>query len=503
MTIERSFISARRVAPAIAALGLIAAWCLSAAPAHAQLGSDRYSSIVVDASTGRVLSAVNADAQRHPASLAKMMTLYMVFEALRDRRIALGEQVPVSAHAASMEPTKLGLVPGMRITVQEAILGIVTKSANDAAVALGELLGGGEDRFAQMMTLRARALGMAHTEFRNASGLPDPDQWSTARDLALLARHLLHDFPVEYRYFRTTSFRFHGRLILGHDNLLVTYPGADGIKTGFTDASGYNLVTSALHGRTRLVGVVLGEAHAAPRDMQMVALLDQGFADMGAPATTLVRREPPAPGPAMGLIATAHAATVARLRPMPPKWSVQVGAFASQPAARRAAATARRLAGSGDVAIERATAGRRVTWRAQLIGLSDAEARSTCAILPATAWPARRSALPPGRSPAVDRPRLGGSCTASIGCASWRDRITMTPLACRRRTEPSRWTAEPTHDASRSTDRRISGPCVPPGGWPPRCWTWSPPMWRQASPPTISTASATTSCWRTAPYRPR
>jgi D-alanyl-D-alanine carboxypeptidase len=357
---------------------LAAILALGTVPARAQLGSDRYSSIVVDAATGRVLSAVNPDALRHPASLTKMMTLYMVFEALRDRRISLGEQVPVSAHAASMEPTKLGLVPGTRITVQEAILGIVTKSANDAAVALGELLGGGEDRFAEMMTLRARALGMTHTEFRNASGLPNPDQWSTARDLALLGRHLLHDFPVEYRYFRTTSFRFHGRLIMGHDNLLVSYPGADGIKTGFTDASGYNLVTSAIHGNTRLVGVVLGEAHAGERDMQMEALLDQGFADMGVPNTVMARREPPS---GFGLIASAHAATVAPIRPMPPKWGIQVGAFATEPAARRAAGIAQRLTGTGDVAIERTVAGRRVTWRAQLIGLTSPEARSSCATM--------------------------------------------------------------------------------------------------------------------------
>ena len=160
----------------------IAAW--PPRPARAQIGSDRYSSIVIDAATGNVLSAVNADELRHPASLTKMMTLYMVFEALRDRRIALDQLVPVSSHAASMSPSKLGLLPGTRITVEQAILGLVTKSANDAAAALGELLGGDEERFAQMMTLRARALGMTRTVFRNASGLPDPEQVTTARDLA-------------------------------------------------------------------------------------------------------------------------------------------------------------------------------------------------------------------------------------------------------------------------------------------------------------------------------
>jgi D-alanyl-D-alanine carboxypeptidase len=355
---------------------------LAIAPAHAQLGSDRYASIVIDAATGRVLSAVNPDAERHPASLTKMMTLYMVFEALRDRRIRLDEQVPVSAHAASMEPTKLGLVPGTRITVEQAILGIVTRSANDAAVALGELLGGGEDRFANMMTLRARALGMEHTEYHNASGLPNPDQWTTARDLALLARHLLHDFPVEYRYFATTSFRFHNHLIVGHDNLLISYPGADGIKTGFTDASGYNLVTSALHGQTRLIGVVLGEAHAGPRDLQMEALLNQGFADDGGPVV-MARRDAPHRFIAanLGLIASAHAATLPPARPMPAKWSIRIGVFPSEAAARRAAATAQRLTGSGYVAVTRIAAGRHTTWRAQIIGLSVAEAHGACGIL--------------------------------------------------------------------------------------------------------------------------
>jgi D-alanyl-D-alanine carboxypeptidase len=277
-----------RLGVAVAALMLLT--ILAIAPARAQIGSDRYSSMVIDASTGRVLLGVNADEPRHPASLTKMMTLYMVFEALRDRRIALDEPVPVSPHAASMEPSKLGLVPGMHITVQEAILGIVTKSANDAAAALGEMLGGSEDRFALMMTLRARALGMTHTEYHNASGLPDPNQWTTARDLTTLARHLIQDYPTEYRYFSTPGFRFHGRIVMGHDHMLENYPGTDGIKTGYTDASGFNMVTSAVHSGVRLVGVVMGAAHAGERDLHMASLLDQGFEQMDVPSMVLARR---------------------------------------------------------------------------------------------------------------------------------------------------------------------------------------------------------------------
>ena len=249
----------------------------------AQIGSARYSSIVIDAATGQVLSAANPDAPRYPASLTKMMTLYMVFEALRDHRLSANSSLPVSWAAASVEPSKLGLRPGMHITVQEAILALVTKSANDAAVVLAESLGGSEARFAQMMTLRAHALGMEHTTFRNASGLPDPLQVTTARDMATLARRLINDFPNQYGYFSVPGFRFRGRLIPNHDNLLKSYPGADGIKTGYTEAAGHNLVTSAVRDNVRLIGVVMGAASNPERDAHMEALLDAGFERMNVP----------------------------------------------------------------------------------------------------------------------------------------------------------------------------------------------------------------------------
>ncbi len=231
------------------------------------------------------------DEQRFPASLTKMMTLYMLFEALRDRRVRLNQFVPVSAHAASMAPTKLGLVPGGRITVEQAILGLVTKSANDAAAALAELLGGDEDRFADMMTLRARALGMTHTHFQNASGLPDWNQVTSARDMAILGRRLIQDFPSYYHYFSTPYFAYGGRVIRTHQRLLKTYPGADGLKTGYTDASGFNVVTSAVRGGVRLIGVVMGASSGSERDVHMAYLLDQGFDQLGVP-TLMVRHEP-------------------------------------------------------------------------------------------------------------------------------------------------------------------------------------------------------------------
>ncbi len=298
--------SPRRLA-LFALLTLATAICVGlpkAAPA--QIGSARYSSIIVDNGTGRVMEAVNADELRFPASLTKLMTLYMAFEALRDHRIALGERVPVSAWASSMEPSKLGLVPGTYFTVSDAILAIVTKSANDAACALGELLGGDEQRFAQMMTLRARGLGMTQTTFRNASGLPNPEQTTTARDLALLAHHLITDFPEDYHYFSEPVFYFHGRMIPNHDHMLVAYDGADGLKTGYTIASGHNLVTSAVRGQIRLIGVVLGARSNAERDAHMASLLDDGFEQLGVP----VVRHAPSRFRLPSLIASADASTL-------------------------------------------------------------------------------------------------------------------------------------------------------------------------------------------------
>ena len=373
----------RSIFSRLAALALLS--CLPVlvplAHARAQIGSERYSSIIVDAATGDVLEAANPDAPRHPASLAKLMTLYMVFEALRDRRISQDELVPVSAHAASMEPSKLGLTPASRITVEQAILGLVTKSANDAASALGELLGGSEDRFAAMMTLRARALGMAHTTFTNASGLPDPDEWSTARDLATLARRLIQDFPGFYHYFSTHSFMFAGRTVFNHDRMLEAYPGADGMKTGYTEASGHNLVTSALRSGVRLIGVVLGASSNPERDAHMAALLDAGFERLDVPVerrTTVASRLP-------GLVATAHAATLAEVSPRgriaTTAWGIQVGSFPTEQAAREAAARARKTAEGGEARVEQTTLHGHPTWRAQVIGLTAAEAQSTCSAL--------------------------------------------------------------------------------------------------------------------------
>jgi D-alanyl-D-alanine carboxypeptidase len=278
-------------------------------PAAAQIGSERYAAIVVDARSGNALIAANPDERRYPASLTKMMTVYMAFEALRDGRVTLSTPVPVSYSAASMAPSKLGLAPGMNLTVEEAILALVTKSANDAAAALGEMLGGGsEDRFAQMMTLRARSLGMTRTTFRNASGLPDIDQVSTARDMAILGQRLIRDFPDRYAFFSTPHFVFRGRTHWNHNRLLNEYDGADGIKTGYVDDSGFNLVASAQREGVRLVAAVFGGRTGRERDRHMMALLDQGFASVGVSP-----RDPPVARRAMpGVMASASAATFGR-----------------------------------------------------------------------------------------------------------------------------------------------------------------------------------------------
>jgi D-alanyl-D-alanine carboxypeptidase len=359
---------------------LVAAGLLSSrifiTPAQAQIGSARYSSITVDATSGDVLEEVNADQPRHPASLTKMMTLYLTFEALRDRRISLDQAVPVSPHAASMEPSKLGLMPGTRLTVEEGILGLVTKSANDAASALAELLGGGEDRFAQMMTLRARALGMSHTTFMNASGLPNMEQWTTARDLAILGRRLINDFPSFYGYFSTPSFAWHRQIIFNHDNMLRTYPGADGLKTGYTEASGHNLVTSAVRGGVRLIGVVLGASSNSERDIHMASLLDHGFEQLDVP----IARKPMLVASHVTLISSAHAAEVTHpVHVHATNWSVQVGSFSTLAAARSAAIAARREAEAGEPRVEAVRLQRKTIWRAQLVGLTASDAQDACA----------------------------------------------------------------------------------------------------------------------------
>ena len=239
---------------------------------------EKDAAIVVDGATGKVLYDRNPDAIRYPASLTKMMTLYLLFEALEKGTIKLDTPMITSVHASEQEPTKLAMGAGAAIPVDLAIKAITVLSANDVAVVIAETLGdGSEEAFAHMMTDKAHQFGMMHTNFHNASGLPDLQQLTTARDMAILARHLAYDFPQYFHYFSVPSFTYNGRAYGNHDNLLAAFDGTDGIKTGYTQLSGFNLVTSAVRDNRHVIGVVLGGPTAAVRDREMMRLLTAVF----------------------------------------------------------------------------------------------------------------------------------------------------------------------------------------------------------------------------------
>src|SRR5690606_34433552 len=237
--------------------------------------SNRRASMVIDANTGKVLHASNADAPRHPASLTKMMTLYLVFEEIESGRLSLDSKIKMTKWGAMAPPSKLGLKEGEEISVRDAIRALVTKSANDVARAIGEHIGGTEVNFAKMMTEKARLLGMSNTTFRNASGLPDVEQVTTARDMLTLAMHLQDDFPQHYHFFSTRVFNFRGRSYRNHNALLRTYPGTDGLKTGYIRMSGFNVVTSVRRGGRHVVAALFGGKTAASRNAEMRALLNR------------------------------------------------------------------------------------------------------------------------------------------------------------------------------------------------------------------------------------
>ncbi|MFC3125696.1 serine hydrolase [Pseudoroseomonas globiformis] len=371
---------------ALAAMG--AALC-AAPEAKAQIGGSRYAAIVVDASTGREILAINADEPRYPASLTKMMTLYLAFEAMQQGRLSPTTRIPVSRHAAGQQPSKLGLRAGSTITVRDAVLALITKSANDAAAALGERLGGSEVQFGRVMTRKARELGMRSTSFRNASGLPDAQQVTTARDMAILSRALHRDFPGRYDWFSIRSFNYNGQTIHGHNRVLTEYDGADGLKTGYINASGFNIATSAERDGRRIVAVVFGGATSRERDDHVMALLDRGFsAGPGRNSDMMTASVSPR------LIATANAAPMAAPALSPPpmarpvasrtarpvsargNWGVQVGAFTDRQIATRAASSAAKSLGAARV--ERVKVKGVWYYRAQVMGLSAGAARNLC-----------------------------------------------------------------------------------------------------------------------------
>ena len=246
--------------------------------------AEKYAAIVIDADTQEVLHDRNADEPRYPASLTKIMTLYMLFDALKAGEVSLDEKLVVSRYAAAQAPSNLKLKTGARITVRDAIGALVTKSANDVAVVVAERLGGTESRFAQLMTVKAKSLGLENTRFVNASGLPDTRQLSTARDLALLAEAMLRDHADYYHYFSTRQFSWGGKTYTNHNELLGAVDGVDGIKTGYTRASGFNLIASAQRDGRRVIAVMLGGSTARARDRHVEALLEAAFSSFALPA---------------------------------------------------------------------------------------------------------------------------------------------------------------------------------------------------------------------------
>lgn len=396
------FAAAARAGAARSSLlaGLVMASLLLVTPPAS--ANPRYASIVVDVESGAVLHARHADARRFPASLTKIMTLYMAFEALERGDASLDDKLIVSPRAAAQPPSKLGLRAGSTIRLEDAILALVTKSANDVAVVVAEALAGTEWQFAQDMTRRARQLGMSSTTFQNASGLPNSGQVSTARDMATLSIRIMADFPERYAYFQTTRFSYNGKTYRNHNRLLTRYEGADGIKTGYIRASGFNLAASVVRNGRRVVAVVFGGRTGRSRDDHMVALLNRGFtqvAALGVPTPDrLPPRNPMRPGISLALatgqgtqaqpanqgegfslVSRAEAGVVTG-------WTVQVGAFGRYELAQGAAASAvqrmPQLLTGAQVLVQPTEHDGDTLFRARLTGLeTETKALEACRLL--------------------------------------------------------------------------------------------------------------------------
>ncbi len=415
--------------------GMAGAWIFALAffcailSLHASPAQAGYAHFIMDANTGKVLAARNADVLNHPASLTKMMTLYLTFEALHAGKLRWDQKITMSKNGASVIPSKLYVRQGQTFTVREAVYGMIVKSANDMAEGMGDHLGGSEARFAEIMTRKARQLGMTKTVFRNASGLPNKSQVTTARDMAKLGLALQRDFPKEYSLFATQSFNFRGKRIRGHNNLMYRYQGMDGIKTGYTNASGFNLVSAVNHNGRRVVGVVLGGKTARSRDAQMAALLDKAVpqASRGRNTEQLVASAnvsrtfdvaaavPPAAvplpmfaerraDPVAMQIATANADVADMMqvsaipRPAPAaapsgqrsRWEVQIAATDSEAAARSLLANARSNIGNySGIApyTEAVQSGSATLYRARFTGFEDqSSAVSACKALKARSY---------------------------------------------------------------------------------------------------------------------
>lgn len=367
-------------------ISLIVLLSVVASPSYAV----RYASIIVDEQTGTVLHAANPDSRIQPASLTKMMTLYMVFEALRSKRLSFDTILTVSQRAAKRPSSKLGLKKEQTITVREIIGALITKSANDAATVIAEKLGGTETRFAQIMTARARQLGMTRTTFTNASGLPDRRQISTARDMAKLAMALRRDFPERFKLFSMKSFKYRGLEHRNHNRLLGQYEGTDGIKTGYVRASGYNIVVSVQRSGHRLIAAIIGGKSAGKRDRHAKTLLRRTFKMLAEND----RLDAPVSKSAAKNLTTANKGsrriTLARIAPAGSReeddlnddsWSVQVGTFNRFAPAHLAAGRAARLVPAlrgARVVVDSNVSTKDQVYLSRLSGLTEKRANSAC-----------------------------------------------------------------------------------------------------------------------------
>ena len=376
-------------------LGIVA--LMLSVPGQAVARESRYASIVIDADNGKVLYAVNPDRRSYPASLTKVMTLYLLFDALEHGKLRMNSRLAVSAHAARQAPSKLNLKPGESIEVEDAVLALVTKSANDVAVVVAEALGGSEDDFAELMTRKARQLGMSATTYRNASGLPNPGQVSSPRDQAALARALVRDHAHYYHYFSTRQFKWRGQPISTHNRLMLRYQGADGIKTGYINASGFNLIASAKRDGKRIVGVVFGGDTAGWRDNNMAQILDKGFARLHGGAdlrSASVEEEDRADLDTLIAAASSEKGQLARASfksaddqqdvgdADPDTWGIQVGAFRDYKTSHKAASQAAKklggLVSAASVDVSTAKSGKRTFYRSRLVGFTEDQARAAC-----------------------------------------------------------------------------------------------------------------------------
>lgn len=377
------------------ALAAALMFALTALPAHA-----KYASFIIDANNGEILHSVNADTRNYPASLTKMMTLYLMFDAIEDGRMQMKDRIVFSRRAQRQPSSKLGIAAGKSISVEEAILSLAVKSANDVASAVSEHMGGTERKFALMMTAKARQLGMNRTTFRNASGLPHRAQLSTARDMATLAHALIRDFPHRYGYFSETRFKLQGKVHKTHNALLTTYEGTDGIKTGYIRASGFQLVTSVKRGNQRLIGVVFGGKTAKLRNRHMTTLLNKSFAKLDQVSASYVPEDIPTKVAIANKsnskakpnhvrkpqIKVASRKSKIQRRNGQTVWGVQVGAYRQRQPAIDIAAKAVGLAPSylaeGEIMVAPLyKKSGRVLYRARIVGVGKKSAYRACKFL--------------------------------------------------------------------------------------------------------------------------